>query len=642
MPVKACTNADCLRHAAAIKMAWNTSVHPCDDFYAFVCGSWVAEKSHRRMDDLAAEAERVALTELRSDRLAPGKARKFFLSCLNAAADVHSNLDVLKMWASSMGMIQPRNQSQVRAVNRHPLDLLLDLAINWRMGPLSLQATVHLGKSQWVLILKPVLGSWRALLDGEDFMFLVDQHVTLLDAQRPSSWLQWNETVAAIRAATSGTIVRSASDEAAIIVSDLDDLTQWLPKGMWLEFINAHFTPELTFNESDPVVVYDTPIMLNIGNVFKPRSLKTLSEVFSWLVLETYLDVIVTQYKAHDTVDKAWLTEHSCLSHTSSFLGLLSVQRHLHRKFPSWRRESVDSFLKHIRTTWALNVEHAPWIDNDSRRQALKKVQALKTVLWPADEFFDGESSEALYDTFPDMDKPFAANLIETALALRRLVNHSHYVDVYTKQMAVESDIVAYKYHLNEIHIALAALNPPVYYDVEMFAMTYGGLGSLYAKEVSKIYDSTGRSLDANGELRVAPFNEELPEYKEKLRCNVTSNLPSYEYFAPVSGLETAFESYNVAVSRDSRNYDYRLETLVEYSSDQVFFMTYCHILCAPRTDYAAEEYCNIPLGNFQPFAEAFDCPLGSYMNPETKCTLFAAEKGHDVKYPWRRSDSIL
>ncbi|XP_070394986.1 neprilysin-2-like isoform X2 [Dermacentor albipictus] len=640
--VKACTNADCLRHAAAIKMAWNTSVHPCDDFYSFVCGSWAAEKSHRRMDDLTVAAKQIAFAELLSHRPAPGKARKFFLSCINAAADVQSNLDVLKTWASSMGMIQPRAQSQAQAVNRHPLDLLLDLAINWRMGPLSVQATVHPGRNQWVLILKPVLGVWRALLDGEDFMFLVDQHVTLLDAQRPSSWLQWNETVAALRAATSGTIVTSASDEVACVVAGLDDLTRWLPRGVWLDFINAHFRPELTFDESDPVIVYETPAMVNIGNVFKPRRLNTLSEVFSWLVLETYLGVIVTQYKARDTVDKAWSTEHNCLSHTSSSLGLLSVRRYLQRKFPSWRRQSVDTFLKHVRTTWALNVEDAPWIDEDSTRSTLKKVRALKTILWPGDEFFDRQSSEALYGIFPDMDKPFAANLIETALALRRLVNNSLYADVYTKQFADGSDAVAYKYHLNEAHIALAALNPPVYYDVEMFAMAYGGLGSLYAKEVSKMYDSIGRSLDANGELRAGAFNEELPEYKEKFRCNITSRFPFYEYFIHISGLETAFESYNVAVSRDSWNYDYRLETLGEYSSDQVFFMTYCHILCAPRTDYSAEQYCNVPLGNFKPFAEAFRCPVGSYMNPEKKCPLFVAEKGHDGGDSWLHSGSIL
>ncbi|KAL1414639.1 hypothetical protein MTO96_000763 [Rhipicephalus appendiculatus] len=410
--IKACNNTDCLRHAAAIKMAWNHSVDPCEDFYYFVCGSWAAEKEHRRMDDLIATAQHIALSELRFNRQAPSKARKFFLSCLQAREDVQSNLDALKTWASSMRMIWPRNQSRVSVVTRHPLDLLLDLAINWRMGLLSVHTTTHRGKKQQVLIIEPVVHRWRTLLHEGDLMSLVDQHVELLDVQEPLYWHEWNETIAALRALTNGTHARSASDEVACVVSNLDDLTREFRKGMWLELINAHFAPELSFDENDPLIVYDMSTMTNVGNVFDNSSLDALTEVFSWLVIETYLGVIVRPHRKHDAGDKAWLTESNCLSHTSSLLGLLSVQQYHQRKFPAWKRASVDSFLKHIRTTWALNVEHAPWIDRHSRRLALKKVHALNTVLWPAGEFYSRESSEALYATFPDMDKPFVANLI--------------------------------------------------------------------------------------------------------------------------------------------------------------------------------------------------------------------------------------
>ncbi|KAL1414638.1 hypothetical protein MTO96_000762 [Rhipicephalus appendiculatus] len=171
--------------------------------------------------------------------------------------------------------------------------------------------------------------------------------------------------------------------------------------------------------------------------------------------------------------------------------------------------------------------------------------------------------------------------------------------------MAVGPDLVAYKYHLNEVHVALAALNPPAYYDAG----------------------------DVRHDLLVAPFGEESTEYREKLLCNATGRLPSYEYFVHVAGLETAYEAYRVAVPEHMREYDYRLQTLGEYDSGQVFFITYCHMLCAPRTDHVAEEHCNVPLSNFRPFAEAFRCPAGSYMNPGKKCTLFSAEKKHGVNY---------
>ncbi|KAH8021443.1 hypothetical protein HPB51_015839 [Rhipicephalus microplus] len=315
------------------------------------------------MHDPITTAQRTTLAELRFNRQAPDKARKFFLSCLQASEDVQSNLDVLKTWASSMRMIRPRNQSQVGVVTRHPLDLLLDLAINWRMGLLSVHTSMYRGKNQRVLIVEPVTGTWRTLLHRKDLTSLVDQHVELLDVQEPLYWPEWNETVAALGAATTATHETSVSDEVACVVSNLDDLTRGLRRGIWLELINTHFAHDLTFDENDAVILYDMRTMTNVGNAFDKVSLDALSEVFSWLVIETYLGVIIRSNWEHDTVDEVWLTEPNCLSHTSSSLGLLSVQHYHQRKFPSWKRASVDALLKHIRTTWALNVEHAPWID---------------------------------------------------------------------------------------------------------------------------------------------------------------------------------------------------------------------------------------------------------------------------------------
>ncbi|XP_077485987.1 neprilysin-like [Amblyomma americanum] len=232
------------------------------------------------------------------------------------------------------------------------------------------------------------------------------------------------------------------------------------------------------------------------------------------------------------------------------------------------------------------------------------------------------------------MDKPLMANVIETATVLRRLVNHSHFEDIYSRQILGEADLFLYSYFLNEVYIDLAALNAPVYYDVEMFAMRYGALGSLYAKEVTKMYDSNGRPLNANGEYYANSFSEESSGYRKKLLCSATGDRrSSLEYFTHVSGLETVFQAYSVAVSRNSRIYDYRLHGLEELSSDELFFVTYCHVLCAPRTDDAAEDMCNVPLRNFRPFAEAFRCTMGSYMNPEKKCRFFALAKEENATF---------
>lgn len=623
---EACIDSACLRHANEIKRAWNLSVHPCDNFYNFVCGTWTAQEIHRLMDDLATGAKGIALAELLSGSRTATKAKKFFRSCVEAASDVQSNLDLFKKWASTIGVIQPRSSSQAQnKARRHPLDLLLDLAINWRTGLLSIHARSRFNKSQWTLIIKPVPGPWRTFLESEDLVSLVGQHAEILDVWPPRHWDEWNRTVAAIQTAISTGSDGSQFFGMAATISDLDGLTPKLRQGLWLDLINEHFAPELKFLKGDFIIAHDTEMLINIGSLFRTLSVDPFTEVISWIVVETYVSLMVPAPGLRGGEVASPRSQDDCLSYTNLFLGPLSLQQYLQQQFPRQKRQSVNALLEHIRETWAVNLEHAPWIDEASKQRVLKKAEALKTVLWPSDEFLNSATSRALYSSFPNMDKPFVANLIETATTLRRLVNHSHFEDVYSRQILGESHLFLYRYFLNEVYIDLAALNAPVYYDVEMFAIRYGALGSLYAKEVTKMYDSNGRQLGADGEYDGYSPSEESSEYRKKLLCNATGDRhPPFEYFTHISGLETVFQAYSVASTRNSRHYDYRLYGLEDLTSDQLFFVTYCHMLCAPSTDDEAEHMCNIPLQNFRPLAEAFRCKTGSYMNPEKKCRFFA------------------
>lgn len=77
------------------------------------------------------------------------------------------------------------------------------------------------------------------------------------------------------------------------------------------------------------------------------------------------------------------------------------------------------------------------------------------------------------------------------------------------------------------------------------------------------------------------------------------------------------------------------LEGLRAYSPDQLFFINYALGRCeAVDSRYAwqrlrygtsppAAYRVNGPLRNFAGFAQAFGCPLGSYMNPKRKCDVW-------------------
>ncbi|KAH7941352.1 hypothetical protein HPB49_012521 [Dermacentor silvarum] len=65
-------------------------------------------------------------------------------------------------------------------------------------------------------------------------------------------------------------------------------------------------------------------------------------------------------------------------------------------------------------------------------------------------------------------------------------------------------------------------------------------------------------------------------------------------------------------------------EGLEDLTEEKVFFITACLSSCAVTpADNLFGGDCNKAVMNFAPFAKAFGCPVGSNMNPATKCTFY-------------------
>ncbi|KAH8040594.1 hypothetical protein HPB51_011422 [Rhipicephalus microplus] len=96
--------------------------------------------------------------------------------------------------------------------------------------------------------------------------------------------------------------------------------------------------------------------------------------------------------------------------------------------------------------------------------------------------------------------------------------------------------------------------------------------------------------------------------------------------FPHVPALETVFRAYKSASRKNKTADGLQLAFLGHLLGDQVFFLTYCHVLCAAADEEEARDAaqaCNVPLANLPAFADAFRCPVGSRMNPSSKCTFF-------------------
>lgn len=128
-----CLTKGCLDHAKFLKRTINQSVPPCDDFHAFVCSN-----SELSEGDIG-EAEENTMREWYLDYLAllnesshhfnmTYKAASMLRVCLlRIPSDNIKGVGVMKHFMRQRGIAWPWRVSEVT----HPLDVLLDLAINW-------------------------------------------------------------------------------------------------------------------------------------------------------------------------------------------------------------------------------------------------------------------------------------------------------------------------------------------------------------------------------------------------------------------------------------------------------------------------------------------------------------------------------
>ncbi|XP_070382110.1 uncharacterized protein [Dermacentor albipictus] len=105
-------------------------------------------------------------------------------------------------------------------------------------------------------------------------------------------------------------------------------------------------------------------------------------------------------------------------------------------------------------------------------------------------------------------------------------------------------------------------------------------------------------------------------------RCP-SSDAPAHvtSLYPVLPALEIAHDAY-----RRFRNVaeDVPLRGLEAYSAEQVFFLTACHVTCWTNSaGHRMSPECTDAMSNFAPFADAFDCPAGSPMNPHDRCRFF-------------------
>ncbi|KAL1466545.1 hypothetical protein MTO96_026583 [Rhipicephalus appendiculatus] len=285
-------------------------------------------------------------------------------------------------------------------------------------------------------------------------------------------------------------------------------------------------------------------------------------------------------------------------------------------QFSEDERHRIEAHLDGIVQMTVEKTEATSWLDNTTKRVAVDKLKTMRTVLWPSKKFLTPKVLDGVYKGFPHRAPSFTDFWIEAHRSQRLLLG---------SEAAEEELLLGHNHHLpyleyarvlNHISLSIGALAPPLYYPDGTEAMLHGGILYLYARALIKAIGNDEDTVNPQGEVVPTRLGDDVKDAFEQrtLGC-LAGNTSS---FSDVPGMEVAYE----ALKRQLGKRHVQLsKTLTE---EKVFFITSCLATCSltPADNLFAGD-CNKAVMNFAPFAKAFECPVGTPMNPVNKCPFF-------------------
>lgn len=175
--------------------------------------------------------------------------------------------------------------------------------------------------------------------------------------------------------------------------------------------------------------------------------------------------------------------------------------------------------------------------------------------------------------------------------------------------------------------------------------MNYGGIGMVVGHELTHSLDSQGRDYNGEGKLEDWWTPSTSTAFQKRVDCIIQqyskfSPLPGYfvngkltqgENIADAGGLKTAHSAY-------LNNYpnDFNQPSIVPgLSNEQLFFVGFAQSWCSKLTPNAIKQRIltdphspprfrvNGAAMNLPAFAQAFNCPANTAMNPSDRCQIW-------------------
>ncbi len=651
--------------------AMNNNVNPCDDFYGFACGGWEAAteipadqprwmRSFSEIHKRNEEDLRDILAAAAQGSADPGtnKLGDFYAGCMDEAA-----VDAAD-WRAALGEMWRAIDSLAPAADdappAAPADVAAVIATLHRAGIWALfsisstqdrknatqtiaqidQAGLGLPDRDYYLDDTPNAAELRAFYVGH-----VERMLSHIAPEGDADWAKRGaETVMRIEtelAKASKTRTERRRAEEMYNKIDRQGLIGRTQGFAWEAYLS-----QLGLGSVNDINVTSVVFVDGVGQLLQSLAPADLRIYLSWHVLHAAAPSLPSRFEKEDFALQQKLFGAAeqkprwkrCVAAADDALGELLAQHYVAKRFAPESKQAVQQMVAAVGRAFRHSLNDNTWMDEPTREAAAAKLDKMAFLIGYPDSW-------KRYD-FPVSRDAHAGNVLRASQweVQRDLGKIGKPIDRGEWFMTPPTVNAYYSASRNQMVFPAGILQPPFFDSRATVAVNMGGMGMVVGHELTHGFDDEGSKFDGNGNLSGWWGPEVRARFEDKTACvhdqyagyevlpgvKLNGKLTLGENIADAGGVKLAFAAYR-SLRQD------RGEVFIAdgYTEDQQFFLSVAQVWCFKyREEYARARAKTDPhsqpnwrvngaLRNTPAFAEAFQCPAGSPMNPPDACGVW-------------------
>ena len=644
--------------------ALDRSVSPCEDFYQYACGGWIARteipsdrsrwtRSFSTIDEANQNIIKEILTGLGQHSTADATSKKlgdFYGACMNEQAVEQHSLNTLQKEFALINTVSSKGLDfsvLLAALQRKSIGVLLSISADQDMRDAEHviatldQGGLSLPDRDYYLSTTAKMVEVRHQYRDSIVEMLGLIGVLAADAQTQADTIVKIETQLAL---ASMDIVERRDPYKIYHKVPRADLVAMAPGVDWNTFFS-----ELGLAQVASLNVAVPDFFKGLNALLASADLSELKTYLRWQAYQAAMPamgsaIVNAQFNFSSLAlsgqkDLAPLWKR-CISASQTALGEAIGRLYVARVFSDQSKADTRAIIQKIEESFAENLKSVAWMDEPTKVKVLAKLAKINNKVGYPDKWLD-------YTTLAVSPDDYLANSISAARFLSEdmLGRIGKSVDRAKWGMTPQTVNAYYDPSMNEIVFPAAILQTPFFNHDSPVVENYGAIGMVMGHELTHGFDDQGRLYDGDGNLndwwpadvakrydtRSQCIVNQYSSYKVRGDLHVNGALTVGENIADNGGIKLAFGAWTALKSATSTH----VTDDSGFPDDQKFFLSFAQGWCTKATEKEerrliatdphspARFRVNGPLANLPAFADVFSCKIGSTMAPVDRCGLW-------------------